>query len=124
MTGTRGPRQYNARLRVLMDITLLRAGSAEDVTAAVPDVCDFPRMDPGHTVVSIGLRGAAELQSEAECDQCRRRLWVGNFVLGKTVTTRRGTLSCSFFSPTCISCFMEDRGGYYSTALAALVMGT
>jgi hypothetical protein len=48
----------------------------------------------------------------------------GAMVLGKGVQTRKEGLLGSFFSPTCISCFISDRGGYYSAALAYLVMGT
>lgn len=125
MTGTtREPRQYNAKLRVLMDLTLLRAGSMDRVDAVIPDPCDFPRLEVGHTVTRIRLDGMAELHSDMECDQCKRTLWTGNSVLGKSVHTRFGIFDNAFFSPTCISCFMEDRGGYYSTALAALVMKT
>lgn len=107
-----------------MDLTLLRAGSTSGVDAAIPDSCDFPRLEAGHTVTRIRLDGMAELQSGMECDQCKRKLWIGNSVLGKSVQTRFGIFDTVFFSPTCILCFMEDRGGYYSTALAALVMKT
>ncbi len=115
---------YSSKLLVLMDLTILRASSTDGVQAMVPEVCDFSFLEPGYVVIGISLNGMAELQHDSKCDQCKRQIWKDDSVLAKSVRTKRDDILSSFFFPTCISCFMEDRGGYYSTALAALVMKT
>jgi len=106
-----------------MDLTLLRASRAGEVPVPVPDGFVFGH-DPGWHVTGVSLGGMAELQNDSPCDACGRTLWRGDNVLGKGITQESagGKIVGSFFSPTCISCFVEDRGGLYSAALAALVM--
>lgn len=114
----------NEVLRVLAALTMLKAGTLEKVDVPVPANCSFPRLDPGHTVIDIRLDGMAEIQSEMACDQCGRTLARGDVVLGKGIGTRVSGFTTSFFSPTCLVCFGEDRGGYYLLSVAALVMKT
>ncbi len=111
-------------LRVLAALTMLRAGTTGEVEVPVPANCGFPRLEPGHTVTAIRLNGMAEMQSEMLCDQCGKSLPEGEVVLGKGIGTSVPGFTTSFFSPTCLACFSADRGGYYSLAVAFMVMKT
>ncbi len=97
------------------------------VRMPVPAECSFSRLDSATAAVEIESLHASELQEGEPCDVCRRILDKGVLVLGKVVKyTYFGASGVSYngscYSPTCVSCFMKDVGGFYSVAVAALVM--
>jgi len=118
---------YNERLRVLMEVTAARAGTA-GFSVVVPHASpkEVWRLD-GKDIrdVKASLSGMAELQSDQECDECLELLPRGHTVAGKVILWERdGGILQSRFHCTCIPCFVQDRGGYLSSAVVALVMET
>ncbi len=107
---------------VLVALTLHRATHVGRIWARTPE--NIPGTNPGFKVTGVSLDGMARLHFPRKCDQCGISMPENTTVLGKIVTQTDYTMSGSFFSPTCLECFYEDRGGYYSTAVAALVMET
>jgi hypothetical protein len=116
-----GKGALNERLKVLMDVTLLRASSISKPTMPARGVKAAWGLEPDAFDVQVTLAGLAEAQFETECDECGSLLPKGQRVAGKVITWATGTVLCSAFSPTCIGCFVQDRGGYLSLGVVYLV---
>ncbi len=117
-----GKDTYNERLKVLMDVTLLRASSLSKPTMLAREVKAAWGLEPDAFDVRVTLAGLAETQFETKCDECGSCLPKGQAVAGKGVAWATGTILRSMFSPTCIGCFVQDRGGYLSLGVVYLVM--
>lgn len=118
-----GKKTYNDRLKVLMDYTLLKASTVGILPIRSEKKGAWNVRDE-ETVEGVLLSGMAELQNYQACDECGAGLPAGHTVAGKVVFVGDSSVSRSFFWPTCIPCFVSDRGGYLSAAIVALVMRT
>ncbi len=121
-----GKATYNDRVKVLMDYTLMRAGTVGRAAILKQPKRKAWQMTPTTDIESVTLSGMAELQNDMECDECGALLIKGQTVAGKVILTCGfvSGIRGSFFWPTCVGCFAADKGGYLSAAIVALVMGT
>lgn len=122
MTTEQGRKTYGERLKVLMDVTLVRASSSSRPQMAAREVKGCWGLGRDAREVRVFLNGLAETQFDTKCDECGVGLPKGQTVAGKGIVWSDGSIISSCFAPTCISCFVQDRGGYLSLGIAYLVM--